>query len=204
MSPWKFTLQLEIYTFYPWHCFKGCLDGGCDDKKHNARYSLQLQTGTGRRASLKTVPPPWDRLSLGGQSELISWWFVTDHIHGTSSSTPMLRYNRSALAVTRANNEIRLEKGKKTYLLHSFRNHFCFRNQCFSKASSFIIRNHPQTVRCITGTSDTPFCCFVVSTNNHRGFSVLRQVLTSHIFLRHFEFFIVCENLITFGCRLAL
>ena len=54
----------------------------------------------GQRASLETVPPPRDRLSVGGQSELISWWFVPDHIHGTSSSTPMSRYNRLALAVS--------------------------------------------------------------------------------------------------------
>ena len=54
---------------------------------------------SGQRASLETVPSPRDRLSLGGQSELISWWFVPDHIHGTSSSTPMSRYNRLALAV---------------------------------------------------------------------------------------------------------
>ena len=56
---------------------------------------------SGQRASLETVPPPLDRQSLGGQSELISWWFVLDHIHGTTSSTPMSRYNRSALAVTK-------------------------------------------------------------------------------------------------------
>ena len=46
---------------------------------------------SGQRASLETVPPPRDRLSLGGQSELISWWFVPDHIHGTSSSILLLR-----------------------------------------------------------------------------------------------------------------
>ena len=80
--------------------FKGCLDGDCEEKKYNARYSQQLLTGTGRRASFKTVPPPRDRLSLRGQSELISWWFVPDHIHGTSSSTPMSQYNCLALAVT--------------------------------------------------------------------------------------------------------
>ena len=49
---------------------------------------------------LGRFPPPRDWLSSGGQRELISWWFVPHHIHGTSSSTPMLRYNRSALAVT--------------------------------------------------------------------------------------------------------
>ena len=97
MTPWnwKFTL------FFLGIVFKGCLDGGCVAKKHNARGSQQLQTGTVRRASFKTVPPPRDRLSLGRQSELISWWFVPDQIHGTSSSTPMLRYNRLALAVTK-------------------------------------------------------------------------------------------------------
>ena len=95
------TLELKVYTVYLWHCFfKGCLDGGCEGKRHNARYSQLLQTGTGRRASFKTVPPPRDRLSSEGQSELISWWFVPDHIHDTSSSTPLLRYNRLALAVT--------------------------------------------------------------------------------------------------------
>ena len=98
MSHWNFTLELEIYTVYPWHCFKGCLDGGCEEKKHNPRCSQQLQTGTGRRASFKTVPPP--RLSLGGQSELVSWWFVPDHIHGTSSSILMSRHKHLALAVT--------------------------------------------------------------------------------------------------------
>ena len=55
---------------------------------------------SGQKLSLETAPPPRDRLSLGGQSELMSWWFVPDHIHSTSSSTPMLRHNRSALAVT--------------------------------------------------------------------------------------------------------
>ena len=55
---------------------------------------------SGQRASLETVPPPRDRLSLGGQSELLSWWFVPDHIHSTSSSILLSRYNRLALAVT--------------------------------------------------------------------------------------------------------
>ena len=31
---------------------------------------------------------------------LVSWWFVPDHIHGTSSSTLSLRHKRLALAVT--------------------------------------------------------------------------------------------------------
>ena len=31
---------------------------------------------------------------------MIAWWFVPDHIHGITSSTPMSRYNRLALAVT--------------------------------------------------------------------------------------------------------
>ena len=54
MSPWnwKFTL------FFLGIVFKGCLDGGYEEKRHNARYSQQLQTGTGRRASFKTVPHP--------------------------------------------------------------------------------------------------------------------------------------------------
>ena len=56
-------MELEGYTVNPWHCSKGCLDGGCEGKNHNARYSQQLHTGTGRRASFKTVPPPRDRLS---------------------------------------------------------------------------------------------------------------------------------------------
>ena len=57
---------------------------------------------SGQRASLETAspPPPRDRLSLGGQCDLISWLFLPNHIYGTSSSTPVLRYNRSALAVT--------------------------------------------------------------------------------------------------------
>ena len=96
MSPWNWKFRLFIFGIV---C-KGCLDGGCEEKKHNARYSQQLQTGTGRRASFKTVPPSRDRLSLGGQSELMSWLFVSDHIHGTSSSTRMSRYSRLALAVT--------------------------------------------------------------------------------------------------------
>ena len=50
----------------------------------------------GQKVSPETVPPPRDRLSLGGQSELVSFWFVPDH----SSSTPMSRPKRSALAVT--------------------------------------------------------------------------------------------------------
>ena len=53
-----------------------------------------------QRTSLEMVPPPRDQLSIGGQSELISWWFVPEHIHGTSSSTPISRYNPLALAVT--------------------------------------------------------------------------------------------------------
>ena len=53
---------------------------------------------TGQRASLETVPPPRNRLSLGGQSELISLWFVPDHINGTIL---LLRYNRLPLAVTK-------------------------------------------------------------------------------------------------------
>ena len=55
---------------------------------------------TGQRASLETVPPPRDRLSLGGQSELVSWWLVPDHIHDTSSFILLSRYNRLARAVT--------------------------------------------------------------------------------------------------------
>ena len=35
---------------------------------------------SGQRASLETVPPPRDRLSLGGQSELIPWWFVPEQL----------------------------------------------------------------------------------------------------------------------------
>ena len=103
MSPWNFTLELEPWKFTLFILgivFKGCLDGGCEEKKYNARYSQQLQTGTGRRASFKTVTPPQDRQSSGGQSELISWWFVPDHIHGTSSSLLLSRYNRLALDVT--------------------------------------------------------------------------------------------------------
>ena len=55
---------------------------------------------SGQRASLEKVPAPRDRLSLVGQSDLVSWWFVPDHTHGTSSSILLLRYNRLALAVT--------------------------------------------------------------------------------------------------------
>ena len=91
MTPWNFTQKLEFTMFFLSIVLNGCLDGGCEEKKHIARYSQQLQTGTGRRASFRTVPPPRDRLSLGGQSELISWCSVPDHINGTSSSTPMLR-----------------------------------------------------------------------------------------------------------------
>ena len=76
------------------------LDGGCEEKKHNARYSQQLKTGTGHRAPLRTIPPPRDRLPTGGQSELVLWWFVPDHIHSVSSSTPMFRPKCLALAVT--------------------------------------------------------------------------------------------------------
>ena len=32
---------------------------------------------SGQRATLETVPPPRDQLSLGGQSELVLWWFVS-------------------------------------------------------------------------------------------------------------------------------
>ena len=96
MSPWNWKFTLFILGIV----FKGCLDGGCEEKKHNARYSQQLQTGTGRGASFKTVPAPRDRLSLGGQRGLISWWFVPDPIHGASSSILLSRYKRLALAVT--------------------------------------------------------------------------------------------------------
>ena len=90
--------SIEFYATSP--IFIGCLDGGCEEKKHNARYSQQLKTGTGQRASLRTVPPPRDRLPTGGQSQLVLWWFVPDHIHSVSSSTPMFRPKRLALAVT--------------------------------------------------------------------------------------------------------
>ena len=90
--------SIEFYATSP--IFIGCLDGGYEEKKHNARYSQQLKTGTGQRAPLRTVPPPRDRLPTGGQSELVLWWFVPDHIHSTSSSTPMFRPKRLALAVT--------------------------------------------------------------------------------------------------------
>ena len=90
--------SIEFYATSP--IFIGCLDGGCEEKKHNARYSQHLKTGTGQRASLRTVPPPRDRLPTGGQSELVLWWFVPDHIHSVSSSTPMFRPKRLALAVT--------------------------------------------------------------------------------------------------------
>ena len=90
--------SIEFYATSP--IFIGCLDGGCEEKKHNTRYSQQLNTGTGQRASLRTVPPPRDRLPTGGQSELVHWWFVPDHIHSVSSSTPMFRPKRLALAVT--------------------------------------------------------------------------------------------------------
>ena len=92
--------SIEFYATSP--IFIGCLDGGCEGKKHNARYSQQLKTGTGQRATLRTVPPPRDRLPTGGQSELVLWWFVPDHIHSVSSSTPMFRPKRLALAVTPA------------------------------------------------------------------------------------------------------
>ena len=57
---------------------------------------------SGQKAFLKTVPPPpsRDRLSLGVQNELVSWWFVPDHIHGISSSTLSSRHERLTLAVT--------------------------------------------------------------------------------------------------------
>ena len=90
--------SIEFYATSP--IFIGCLDGGCEDKKHKARCSQQLKTGTGQRASLRTVPPPWDRLPTGGQSELVLWWFVPDHIHSVSSSTPIFCPKRLALAVT--------------------------------------------------------------------------------------------------------
>ena len=95
MSQWNFTLELEIYTILG-IVFKGCLNGGCEEKKHNARYSQQLQTGTGREHPSPSSGPA----ILRGQSELISWWFVPNHIHGTSSSFLLSRYNRLALAVT--------------------------------------------------------------------------------------------------------
>ena len=52
-------------------------------------------------ASIKTVAPPRDRQPLGGKNELVSWWFVPDHIHGTSSSTLSSRNKRLVLAVTK-------------------------------------------------------------------------------------------------------
>ena len=90
--------SIEFYATGP--IFIGCLDGACEEKKHNARYFQQLKTGIGQRASLRTVPPSRDRLPTGRQSELVLWWFVPDHIHSVSSSTPMFRPKRLALAVT--------------------------------------------------------------------------------------------------------
>ena len=62
--------SIEFYATSP--IFIGCLDGGCEEKKHNARYSQQLKTGTGQRASLRTVPPPRDRLP---QEDKVSWYY---------------------------------------------------------------------------------------------------------------------------------
>ena len=87
MSLWNFTLELEIYTANPWRCFKGCLDGGYEEKRHNARYSQQLQTGTGRRASFETVPPPRDRQSSGGKMSWCYGGWSRILIHGISSFT---------------------------------------------------------------------------------------------------------------------
>ena len=56
---------------------------------------------SGERAS-RDGSLPRDQLSLGGQSELVSWWFVPDNTHGTSSSILLSRYNRSSLVVTSA------------------------------------------------------------------------------------------------------
>ena len=90
--------SIEFYATIP--IFIGCLYGGCEEKKHYARYFQQLKTGIGQRASLRTVPPPRDRLPAGGQSELVLWRFVPDHINSVRSSTPMFRPKRLALAVT--------------------------------------------------------------------------------------------------------
>ena len=85
------------------------MPGGCAQLErwcHAARkpaipvISSSYRLVSSQRASFKTVPPPWGRLSFGGQSELVLWWFVPDLIHGTSSSTPMSRHKRTALAVT--------------------------------------------------------------------------------------------------------
>ena len=59
--------------------FKGCLNGGLRRRSEtDARYSQQLQTGSDRRASFKTVPPTRDRQPLGGK---MGWW------HGGLSRT---------------------------------------------------------------------------------------------------------------------
>ena len=83
--------------------FMSYLHGGCEKKSTIPviRSSYRLVSGQ-RQSSFKTVPPPRDRLSLGGK---VSWflgscWFVPDHIQDTSSSIPMSRHKRSALVVT--------------------------------------------------------------------------------------------------------
>ena len=91
--------EIQLFTTFP---FLEDINAVVVRRKYNACDSQQLQIciRPESRASLETVPPPRDRLILGGQSEPVSWWFFQDHIHGTSSSIFWLRYNRSALAVT--------------------------------------------------------------------------------------------------------
>ena len=93
MSPryWKFTLFfLGIVSI-------GCLDGGYEEKKHNARYSQLLQTGTGQRAFFKTVPPPRDRLSSGADIMVVCPgphpWYQFLHSNVTIQSISACRYN---------------------------------------------------------------------------------------------------------------
>ena len=49
MSPWNWKFKLFILIFIS----KGCVNGGCEEKKHNARYSQQLQTGLTEEHPLK-------------------------------------------------------------------------------------------------------------------------------------------------------
>ena len=76
-----------------------------------ARYSQQLQTGTGRRASFETVPPPRDRQSLGGK---MSWCYGDRSrilIHGISSSTLCREQTVSAFHYTKFHNAEKTEMG---------------------------------------------------------------------------------------------
>ena len=110
-------LVCRIYSDSRWNSviydlvvFTSYLRGGCEERCTLVFIPSNYRLVSGQRESSETVPLPREWLSLGGHSELISLWFVADHIHGTNSSTPMSRYDCLALVVTYTTVSRTLEK----------------------------------------------------------------------------------------------